>query len=698
MFLKELEIVNFGLIKYAHLMFSDSNPVVGIIGRYEAEEDSGRSNRVGKSTLVMANEYLLFGHARTRHHSKLINRTAKQAGEGMSVKGVYVLGDGKEIEIVRSRTNEGKGVATLTDHEGSGWKEANEAIEELIGFTHSENKNTANFSQGDIHAFMKSNPKEKRQLLLEWLDQSRWEDRAEYARQEVEKAKAKCSQLEHTLNALPEPEGDPVELEEQAETADGNADITRQEIEAAEEKLETLKAEYNKVVEAARFETEKTQILNSIEIMEGRLEKAEEGAKKKRQLEEEIKAHREELRGVGLDHDSELSEIQVRKTRTRDERNQARDRWEATLKTGGVCPVLNESCNRVDPEQTGDLREVARQTQDAYEVVQAEYRGVRVRQEGEVEELESTLEALERDLRRLVEHYVTDPSGYEEMLDRLDGQLEAVSDKIPEGGRPAQEIQADKMNCGDEIKELNRALGQYETQARTLRQAAKRARDYVDKKERIKANLEAAKLDHGAWSYCAYMFGDRGIPNEYITDAFENLESDVNYILGRINCGLSVEFKPYRELKSFEKSCIACGTEFKSRQKGCLNCGELKRRKRKEELVLIIHDEAEGMPSEFALDSGGGQTLISFAVRLALLFFKIRSGKSEVPPVVLDEIASMLDPVNRQAIMDIVLNILTEEYGVQQIFWISHNPDIKDMIENSLVVTRSGNHSMVDWL
>jgi len=695
MFLREIEIQNFGIIREAHLLFPESNPVVGLVGRYEAEEDSGRSNRAGKSTFVEAIEYLLFGKARTRHHGKLINRTARAAGEGMKVRGIYVLQDGREIEIIRSRTNDGKGTASVTGFEGSGWAEVNERIAELIGFSHEEYKNTAYFSQGDIHSFMVSTPKEKRGLLLDWLDQTRWEVRSEFAKQRAGEASNKAQQLAGTLNALPEPEGDPEELEAQAEEAKDAAEITREEIKIAEEKLEALKAEYREVIKAAQAMVERKQLTDQITEVEAALEEAERNAEKKLQLEEEVRSERKRLKEVKAKQAEKLQAARDAYLTVRDARNKARDRYQAAKQTGGVCPVLSEPCERVDPEQTNSLKERAGEMRGVYEAAREEFDEIKGRQEEEVLEIESSIQALEGKMRGLGN---TDTQRLEEMLDRLDGWLQAVNSKIPDGGRDVGIINNEKMDAGEEIKRLNRLLGQYETEARAFQDAAQRARDYAERKERIGKSLEAARLDLGAWQYCKFMFGDRGIPNEFIKGAFETLESDINYILSRMNCGLSIEFRPYRETKNFESSCLACGSEFSPRERKCSICKEPRQRKRVEQLVLIIHDAAEGTQSDFSLDSGGGQTLISFAVRLALLFFKVRQGSGEVPPIVLDEIAGMLDPVNRQAVIDVILHILTEEYGIKQIFWISHNSEILDLIENGIAVTRQGAYSTVDWI
>lgn len=695
MFLKEIEIENFGIIREAHLFFSESNPVIGLIGRYESEENSGRSNRSGKSTFVEAMEYLLFGKARTRHHGKLINRTAQVNGEGMMVRGVYELQTGQEVEIIRTRTNDGKGTASVTGFEGSGWEEVNKNIAELIGFSHEENKNTSYFSQGDIHAFMKSTPKDKRQLLLDWLDQTRWQKRSEFAKQNSAKVSDKVNQLTTTLNALPEPEGDLDELEEQIEETRDAIKITESEIETVRNRLQNLENEYNEVAEQLSLEREKESILSQIKNTEEELENASGNARKKNDLLRELSSKRKYLKETKAKNEKELGIAREIFEVFRDRENELRIKHKALLSNQGTCPILREACNRVDVDNNRDLAGEIEKVFSERGKAEHEYDKIYDLKSNEVESIENSIGKIHKAISNLGN---TDVERIEKRLDRLDEQLESATKELKPNNRNQTEIAKEKNDVSERMEELNLALGKYTAQIQNLKESVRRAKEHKERKRRIRKSLDEAKLDLGAWQYCAYMFGDRGIPNEFIKGAFETLESDVNYILSRMNCGLSVEFKPYRETKNFEPSCLACGNEFKTRERKCSGCGESRQKKRVEQLVLIIHDAIENVVSDFSLDSGGGQVLISFAVRLALLFFKIRQGNCEVPPIVLDEIVGMLDPVNRQAVIDVVLNILTEEYGVKQIFWISHNEEILDMIENGLVVTRFDSHSTVDWL
>jgi len=695
MFLKEIEIENLGIIREAFLAFPRSNPVFGVVGRYELEEDSGRSNRSGKTTFVEANEYLLFGKARTRHHSKLINRTARANGEGMKVRGVYELQDGSEIEIIRVRTNDGKGVASVTGFEGSGWAEVNAAIVELIGFSHDEYKNTACFSQGDIHSFMRSGPKEKRVLLLDWLDQTRWETRSEFSKQQAGKAEAKVKQLTGTLNALPDPEGDPDELEAQAEEAQDSAEITLREVATIDAKIEALESEYEEATEQYNLKVRKKQIASELEEVEEALEEAEQNNKRSLVLEEEFNSESNRLKEIQSEHFEEIGNTRNEMRTLQSKSFDASGRHNQALVASGVCPVLNEQCDRVSPGQVKELARLADKAGLEYTKAKDIHEKTKFKQSKGVRELERGIVKIVKKIRELGN---TDTERFETMLDRLDGELEEIAKKSVAEVRPPTEITKDKTEASEEVGGLNRQLGLHKTKAITLREAAQRARDYAERRERIEASIEEARLDLGAWGYCAFMFGDRGIPNEFIKGAFETLETDINYVLGRMNCGLSIEFRPYRETKNLEPSCLACGKEFKPRERKCFGCSEKRQQKRVEQLVLLIHDATEGTESDFSLDSGGGQVLISFAVRLALLFFKVRQGKGETPPIILDEIAGMLDEPNRQAVINVVIHILTEEYGIDQIFWISHNSEIMDLVENNIVVTRNGPHSTVDWL
>lgn len=696
MYLKEIEIENFCLIRSAHVTFGPSHRVIGLVGRYEDDATESSSNRAGKTTFIEAQKYLLFGKSKTRHHVKLINRAAKKEGQGMRLRGVYILDDGRELEIVRTRSNKGEPSVSVTGYEGAKWEEANEVISELIGFTFDEYINTCYFGQGSIHQFMEAQPKEKRQLLLDWLDQSRWQTRHEYSKTEAEKLQAKVIRLEDTLSALPEPSKSVADLADELSDLSEAAAIAENKVTQLDDRLSELADEQEDSAKQERLARKEKRILETVEQLEDDFDRAKGVAKQRKELELEAETIKTSIEAIEAEWESHTTKGDGEKVselayQIREKGQQLRQ----LRGMEGVCPILDESCDKIDAtEQKKKLRleidsleSERRDVNDRIDSVATEYR-TRISAEKE------KLRAKKFELGKL---RVADPDYIEQQLDNQDSELERVQEQIKEDWRPVSEIGSDISTCQRELKEKTNQVATYTAQIEHTETEIERAEQYEARKERLSESISGALKELGAWQYCAYMFGDRGIPNEFIKNAFGSLESDVNYLLGRMETGLSVEFKPYRESKQWEKSCLACGEEFSSRQRECKGCGETRERKRIEQLVLNIHDSREGEVSDFALDSGGGQVLISFAVRLALLLFKIRQGKCQTMPIVLDEIVGMLDPVNRAAIVDVVLNILIEEYGVKQIYWVSHVADTLENLENVIAVTRYGDHSIAEW-
>src|SRR5690606_31366367 len=118
--------------------------------------------------------------------------------------------------------------------------------------------------------------------------------------------------------------------------------------------------------------------------------------------------------------------------------------------------------------------------------------------------------------------------------------------------------------------------------------------------------------------YCAFMSGKGGIPSQEIENAFDEIEDETNFVLQKFGTNLAVQFNPDRELKTWEDSCLACGQVFPNGQKSreCSSCGTERQRKRKDELTIKVLENGE--EQNFAMESGGGKTLVSFSNRLAL--------------------------------------------------------------------------------
>jgi chromosome segregation ATPase len=194
------------------------------------------------------------------------------------------------------------------------------------------------------------------------------------------------------------------------------------------------------------------------------------------------------------------------------------------------------------------------------------------------------------------------------------------------------------------------------------------------------------------------MFGKKGIPSLEIENCFQEIEDNVNFILGSMNGDYSVSFKPDRELSSWEDHCVSCGHTFAkgARKPECPECGTERFKKRKDELRVMIVEN--GREISFDMASGGLKTIISLAVRAALSMLIRRQNDSSFSVLFLDEIDSALDEAYRETLMDLVSQVFVKRLGFTQIFWISHNKSISQSVPHTLLVKGYENYSELEWI
>jgi DNA repair exonuclease SbcCD ATPase subunit len=696
MWIKELYLENWMVIKEATIQFSPNNKVIGIVGRYEDDQSIGKSNRSGKTTIVEAIKYLLFGYSRIgkRNHQRLINRAAKAAGQGLTVRGTLVGAQGKKLTMARLRGHGGKPSATVEGYPPVSWDEATKIAEEFIGFTHEEFVNTLYFGQGDIHQFMSSGPQAKRELLLGWLKQERWASRQSFVKGQASDCERKIETTKEVLSALPEPKVNLQDLKGNLkELRKRRVSVVEQSTELKDQ-IRKLEDELGEAIKQEDLKTRKELLRQKMEEYEEGLEKATQNAIEEKRLRESIEKLKKAWKSKELELDSKIGPLTTREIELRPEIRRLMTILDGLDEADSICPILQQGCDRIGRsleedynKEFEDRKKESREIGNEIETLTEEYN----KAEEEYSRRKRGFDNLIRELGN------TDISYFEGKLNQMDEELEELNGRLIKKHITPSEVKLKLDPLRDLIDELSNKLGELNVSIDSCEDDIELAIEYKNKKEKFQSNLERQKKEFAAWRYCSYMFSPRGIPSEYIKGAFTSLENDINYILGRLNTGLTVEFKPYRVSDKWEGYCLACGKEFNPREKKCSKCNEERQKKLIEQLALSITDTMEGSESDFTLDSGGGQTLISFAVRLALLFLKVRESSGDVPPIFLDEIVGMLDPNNRGAVINVVTNILVNEYGVEQIFWISHNLEILEMIDSPLVVTRVGDHSIVDW-
>lgn len=195
--------------------------------------------------------------------------------------------------------------------------------------------------------------------------------------------------------------------------------------------------------------------------------------------------------------------------------------------------------------------------------------------------------------------------------------------------------------------------------------------------------------------FLQYMCGKSGIPSQIMETELALVESKCNWVLERLDYSKQIRFAAYKELASLEKVCPICGSEEWSK-KACKGCGADQHHKRKDEPSVTVWDGTRERP--FALESGGGQTLQSFAVRLAGSLFVASMLGINLRMVMLDEVFAHLDADNRQKLMSLVIDRLGSEFGLEQQLVVSHHEDIIGSVDHMLVVSKEHGSSVARWV
>lgn len=682
-----------------------------VVGEYE--ESGVRSNRAGKSYFAVdAPLYALFGKFRGSRLEEFPHRLALGREESW-VETDVESSDGRDWSIRRGRTPSGDPIRLLN---GSHVSEADllRTVErEILGLTADEYLMTCAFVQGEMHAFMKATPAEKRRVVSPWFRTDRWIPRADLAGKRLRAAQAQLRELEAReirLRRVLDSEGEfraaVADSEKLVKRTRLQVDTLAAELAAEKAKLELAVKERGRRAdlrrEVARLEeevkreraeaegelqnrdlafTRAKEALQEARGRKDRLDRLQEEEARLRDLRAELAQIREDLLGVRRERDERSS---LRKALLEKFRELERTRT-------GVCPVLREACDRVAPD-AAVLEEVKREGLTARRALTGlEERIVSLEWKAEmgledVRLVEEGVRALEelKDLPTLAET----ERGFEAAKRALEDAEAAVKrvklartetaraltrarrdlEKFPEVGPGAEEAVAEKATA---LQTVRQELTGWEEDLAA-------ARASVAELERAAAELEKLEDERGmvrdrisklAWS--SYAFGAAGIPSRELENAFGLAEDSMNQVLEDLGTALRVQFAPTRELKDWEAACLACGAPFEKgeRTHRCRECGTPRRRRRRDELRLEVADG--GNASSFELDSGGGKVLLSLGVRLGLARLPGESRAVRCEHLLIDEPDGALDEVNRAALHDLLRRRLPD-LGIRQALLITH--------------------------
>lgn len=680
--LKSLRLQNFMLYRKFFRVFSDKD-VIGIIAEYADNED--RSNRGGKTTIIEAIRYCLFGSSRAEREVDLIHHGEDE----MWVE--LILEDGKETHsIKRGRSKANVPILEVDRIQKSG--EAQSYINQLLGFNEREFELTCFFKQQEINQLMEMSPRDKQKHLMQWLKNDHWMKLERVVLDDLKTLQRQVIELEARRKTLKERAQDDSKLVSMIVELKSLLQERIIERDELQKQLDKLKQRRLSADDRKKLKQEIRTYTDQVSSIASKLKSCESVERKIKGEKEQIKLLSERLKK--LPNYTRDMEIDLRNDMV--SRGAAIEALSSQIETAnehftGTCPILSAPCDRI----SFDAKKV-KQWEKAQSAMEAELTKskallTKLNQARVYEdERKSRLEAVKRLTAGLgsPKELRADLARFRSLLRQKEDQL--VRDSA--AGRDEVDVIDEKLSSvNDSIDDFKKSLA-------IMRDRRKQAKDLKKEVDKLEIDLTALQRKISQHRYLAYMFGKGGIPSQEIENAFDEIEDETNFILQKFGTNLAVQFNPDRELKSWEEACLACGTIFPKgkHSRECSNCGTERQHKRRDELSIKVLEN--GTEQNFAMESGGGKTLVSFSNRLALTRLIQRKTGSKFNVLFLDEPDSALDPVNKSAFMDLISKTLIKQFSFQQVFWITHSKEIQESIPNVLKVTRHQKHSTAAWL
>lgn len=679
MYIQEVLIEDFMCFKGAYTARFKKDEIIGIVGNYDG--DTSQSNRAGKSAFIDAMIWCLYGKSRAKRGVELIHQ-----GKMSTKVTVTVRSDKGKLVVTRNWHKQDGGSLFIQDREGEKKKASQKAIDSFLGQDWGECEATSFFRQNDIDQFMEADSQKKKTILMRWLSQTNWSHYEEEAVAVKQKYERKCVELRAKLDALPPTDFDPDRLKGQLI----QIDKTKAKYEKDLAKMSDLKVGINiKIKEIKSLKKRQAELVD--------IDRKIWGLRKKRPDSDTQEERTKELKAY-LDKYPTISEQKVADTyENKDkcvsklteigmkEREVEGLLESVTTNMTGVCPILKQSCDRIElkPKQVEGYKKRLERLEEA----RAKYEGIRDKC-NRIIKLHTKQEEWNRELSQIEERSKRF-AHIEEQIADLEREKKKIYDSIPSNAdEKIRELEAEAARLPEAEEKLRFNIKSLMESEAQIKQNLDGYLEAKQKAEGIKAAIKEAESDLADAVYVVYMFSKNGIPSIELENSFQEVENDANFILKRLSAPFQFQFEATRELKEWEPACLACGAFFErgERTKVCTECGTPRQKKRKDELQLkIFEGDSE---RSFYLDSGGGKLLLSVAIRLSLSLLAKRRSGSSWGTIFLDEVFGPLDATNRRKLAELVTATVVKYLGFEQIFLISHDPNIQASTAKKLSITR----------
>ena len=668
-------------------------------------------NGAGKSSLLDAFTWALFGKARGGDKDALINLQSKAAEvaltfayEGNIYRVQRTATKGKstvlEFQIAEARNsifdnseNQQSNIElsnNVTWHpltEKSG-RETQNRIEQTLRLDYDTFVNASFFLQGKADEFTQKKASERKTVLSNILGLEIWEtykERTTDRRKDIEKEIAgidrsiadidlELAEEEPRKQKLKSLEADLKRLAAARKTQESALESIRK---AASELDQELAAEKARLDEERRgLKTQLSVISDQSSVVSeltGRIEgarksltEAEEMLAKRNELEENRNAAREEF--ASLKAENELRKLEMDELKARIDQLESAE--------GATCPLCGQELSEAHRKST--LKQLQKEGKEKGDHFRAN--------KSRMDELTKVIAEIESQIAKLSNaerERLTLSNSITQWTERIESAQKAVQQWEAGGAARLKEVEsilasekfaAEVRKPAISLDEAERSLLELQEQENKKNQEVGGARQLVEVLDSLRARKKGLVLEREEMTQLVARhktleraFGKDGVPALLIEQALPQIEAKANDLLDRLSNGqMSIRF--------------ATQAEYKDKKRDDL----------KETLDILISDGA-GL-RDYEMYSGGEAFRVNFAIRLALSEVLAGRKGARLQTLIIDEGFGSQDALGRQRLIE-AINLVKPDFA--KILVITHLDELKDAFPTRIEVEKTERGSTV---
>lgn len=675
--LQKSEIHNFGIFKGTQVIDFDPLEVIKsngsqIIGVFcEYDEDKEISNRGGKSLFLESIEYNLTGKTRKSPMKSLINN-----GEDMMyVKNTYVniLNPSDTKTIRRGCDIKGSSVLELDWNDKTA--DVKKEIEATFGIG-DDFSDVTYFKQNDIHEIMNMKTARMAEFLAGLFNNQHWENykkKVEVDRNDLQK---RLTENETRKRMLEESVIIDIDAEVKIKDLEKEIKSNKKLIDECDSEILAIDKFFNEINSKKK---EIREIKKTIEEINEKIARGKTLAKEIKSNKSKIADLEAKLHDISESYEDVISKLSEAKSK----KNRLSESIKNIKNLKGVCPVLNKTCDLIDAKSSGDVKSMTK------EVLELENK---IEKLTDLKNKIDDNDDIKTDITDIKNRNISLKAKYdaikvEDNTAELDKKLNKLRKEIDQENihtaeDKLNEYKHDKSQAKLQIDTINKEIGKIQIKLEQSEKSLDQLNSLEDRNKELRSQIEDLN-----WLMLA--FGKYGIPADEIDNGAKLLEQKADEVISRLIPTMNVEFHADRETQKWEPLCVSCGVPFAKghrNEQPCTECGTARQKQRTSLMNFKIIED--GNETDFELDSGGGKTMISIAIRIAIALLKRDQGSCNLDMIILDEIDKPFDKHYARKAIDLITKYLTNELGFSQILIISHNETLKNSAPQMVKVTR----------